>query len=261
VRGLLTAYGLLALLIPGFWISLDTCLPEPLAAATLGGGIYCVSQRRWVVGAALFAATLLIRETGIVALVCVLAATARRERTAAPFVTAAVAIGVLAAWRGYLGAVLYPAWGWQAWFYHPPDLATPFSGFVQLAHAIGAGAYYPGSREVVRAGIAFPLLLVFATMLAVTLASVAPNAITIAAVVYGSVAVSLNYANVWVHVANGQRVTYELFLMLALATLGIREYGRGVQVALCALWAAAGVYILFVGMDAINIRGALALPI
>jgi hypothetical protein len=61
---------------------------------------------------------------------------------------------------------------------------------------------------------------------------------------------------IWVHVGNGQRGTYELFLMLTLSTLAIRSYRRHLQVPIVLFWCAAGGYTFFGAFDAELIRAA-----
>jgi hypothetical protein len=64
-------YGALILAVPGFWQSIQSALPEPLAAATLVAGLACVIRRQLMPAGLLFAASLLVRETGVVLVLCV----------------------------------------------------------------------------------------------------------------------------------------------------------------------------------------------
>ena len=66
-QGLTPAVGGLIVLVPSFWTSVQSGLPEPIATATLLGGILSLSCGRWVVAALCFAISLLVRETGIIA--------------------------------------------------------------------------------------------------------------------------------------------------------------------------------------------------
>ena len=120
------------LLVPAFWISVQTGLPEPVAAAFAVTGFVCVMSGKWLQGAILFACSLLVRETGVlfVLMRCrldvVVGAAAsglaiRPGRARAARVVAAVR-------RPHL----HPSWGTEAFFYNPHDLGLPFAGIIEL---------------------------------------------------------------------------------------------------------------------------------
>jgi hypothetical protein len=64
--GVSPALGYLVMLVPGFWLSIETALPEPLAAVTLLASLLSVARERWLLAGVLFAIALLVRETGLV---------------------------------------------------------------------------------------------------------------------------------------------------------------------------------------------------
>jgi len=111
--------------------------------------------------------------------------------------------------------------------------------------------------EMARAGIFYSCLLIAATAIAGALAFSSPGAVTIAAFVYGSLALCLNFRMIWVNVGNGQRGTFELFVLLAVATVTWRSDRTILQRLLAGLWAFAGLYILFLAPDAALIRQSL----
>ncbi|HEV3139493.1 MAG TPA: hypothetical protein VGY57_03200, partial [Vicinamibacterales bacterium] len=257
--GVTPAVGGLALLIPGFWQSIQLSLPEPIAAATLLAGILCASQRRWWPAAALFAVSMLTRETGIIAIACVLTADAMRGRWRPALLVGASAAGVVLLWRAYVAWTLFPDWGIQGLLFHPPDLGLPFAGIADLWRAVLRGDYHPGVPDMHRAAIAYPLVLMSGFALAVVLAIRLPHAWHVAAVVYGLIAISLNLPAIWVHVSNAQRGTFELFVMLALSALTMRQYSRRLGIAVAAFWAISFLYVFFLGYDAGYIRSVLPL--
>jgi hypothetical protein len=96
--------------------------------------------------------------------------------------------------------------------------------------------------------------------MALALAWTVRSATSAAALIYAIMAICLNYAAVWLHVGNGQRVTYELFLMLALCCVTIRTYPKSLQRGLIAFWSCSIAYVFFLTFDAAYIRSALAIP-
>jgi hypothetical protein len=102
-RGLSPLVGGLLLFIPGFWTSLQGSLPEPLAALPIVAALVCLLHERPIAAGVLFAASLLVRETGaIVVLACVVGrlVTGRKRDAAA---IAVIALTPLVLWRRYLG--------------------------------------------------------------------------------------------------------------------------------------------------------------
>jgi hypothetical protein len=255
------AFGALVLLIPGFWLSLQSSLPEPIAAAALLGGMLFISQSRWWLAAALFALSLLVRETGIVAVGCTLVAGTLSGNRRQALAVGACAVGAVVLWRLYVAWVLFPDWGIEGLLFHAPDLGWPFEGIVELWRLVARGQYYPSVPELSRAAITYPLLLVGGFGLAIALVVAWPNATHVAATVYALIAISLNFRMIWVHVGNAQRGTYELFVMLALSSVAFRTYARSIRVGLIVFWTAAALYVFFFGFDAGYIRSVLAFPL
>jgi hypothetical protein len=156
--------------------------------------------------------------------------------------------------------VLFPDWGTQGFFYHPPDLGWPLNGFIDLWRHIARRDYYPGVMTLTRAGIVFPVLIVLGVIVSGVVFVSSRNPFSAAALIYGLVAVSLNYAYIWVHVGNGQRGSYELFLMLAVCTVFLEKYSNAVRWALVSFWCLTGLYVFALTYDAEYIRSALLLP-
>jgi hypothetical protein len=255
--GLTPAPAALVVLVPGFWQSLQSGLPEPIAAATLLGGYLCVSRRWWFGGAMLFALSLLIRETGILFVLGVAGAAlvSERPRDIAWFLL--LSLGVVCLWRLYVGWMLFPDWGAEAFLFNPHDFGPPLSGIITLWSTIARGQYYPAVSDLSRAGIWYPVLLVAAASLAAIFAIAAPSAASIAAVCYAVIALSLNFDGMWVQVGNVQRGTFELFVMLALVSIDLRPLGRLARWTLVVFWAFTAAYVFYGAFDAYSIRAAL----
>jgi hypothetical protein len=245
------AWGLIVLLVPGFWASLGTGLPEPIAAAFLVFGYLAWTRDRWLTAGLFLAASLLVRETGAVLVVILAAATFLRGERRSALTMAVLAFLPVVLWRLYMGWVLYPDWGLEGFFYNPHDLGLPFAGFIELWGRIRSGTYL---HDIERAGVWYPIVLTGFWIFALVVAAVRRTPLAWATVVYGTIAVSLNYAGIWVHVGNGQRGTYELFVLVALSTVTLVGRSRAWRIGAMAVWALAGAYVFWLGLDAASIR-------
>jgi hypothetical protein len=245
------AWGLIVLLVPGFWASLGTGLPEPIAAAFLIFGYLAWTRGRWPAAGLLLAASLLVRETGAVFVVILAAATYLRGERRPALTLAVLAFLPVVLWRLYMGWVLYPDWGLEGFLYNPHDLGLPFAGFIELWGRIRNGTYLHG---IERAGIWYPIVLTSFWAFALVVAAIRRTPLAWATVVYGTVAISLNYGAIWVHVGNGQRGTYELFVLAALSTVTLVGRSRAWRIGATAVWALAGAYVFWLGLDAASIR-------
>lgn len=250
-------WGLLALAIPGFWASVTMVLPEPLAAAFLLLGYWCVTTRRIACAVAAFALSLLIRETGVIflgalALLTTVPGVSRRDRLW--LLSAMVPVVV---WRLYIAAGFWPVWGWDGLFYPAPNLAMPFVGMAGLWSVLAREDYHSHVPELARAATWLSGLLVAVAVLSVALMKRAGRFIGIALLAYALMTLSFTYPLVWGHPANAQRASYEVFILLALASLGVKGYPRHLQVAVAACWAGAVGFILFGAHDSFVIWDAL----
>jgi hypothetical protein len=163
-------------------------------------------------------------------------------------------------WRLHVGTVLWSDWGIRGFLDHPADLGLPLAGFRDLWGQVRANAYYGGSPEFARAAVAFPALLTGGLLVSAALAVRAPSPFNVAALIYAGIAVCLNYTMIWVHIGNGQRGTYELFVTLALCVLAWRSYPVILKVVLGGFWLAAAWYTTFGAFDAAALRVAAHLP-
>jgi hypothetical protein len=250
-------WGALALLIPGFWQSVQVALPEPIAAAFALGGYLCAVRSRWLWAGIVFALSLLIRETGAILVIAVAGAAFLEGKKREAFFLVAISLLPLFAWKLYVTATLYPDWGMRSLFYNPDNFGAPFVGLAQLWAELRGGRYYPPFPDIARAATWFPLLLLYASALAVWLMAETRSAAAAAAILFAVLGLSLKYTMVWVHVGNAQRVTFELFTMLALLSIPMRRYSRALRTSLVVLWAASAIYTFWLAHDAENVREAL----
>jgi hypothetical protein len=252
-EGLTPMLGGILLAVPGFWSALQSGLPEPIAAATLIAALLFSWSNRLVPAAAFFAASLLIRETGIVALGCVIAGLSLSGRARQAAWISGISLAPLVLWRLYVGWVLLPDWGISGFFYRPP-VGLPVGGIITLWSSIARGLLGSTSHAFVRASIVFPLLLIGGLALAAGLTWKVRTAVNVAALFYAIAAISLVFDTVWIHVGNAQRTTFELFVMLALSVVWIKEYPAWLRSGLAAFWMAAFAYTFWGAYDASYVR-------
>jgi hypothetical protein len=249
--------GSLVLLVPSFWQSVQLCLPEPLAAVFIVAGFAALFRNRPGLAGLLCGLSLFFRETGGIFVVLMLADSVVKGRT-----SSAVRFGVFAllpylAWRVYLGSVLSPAWGIHAYWMNVNNLGVPFQGLLELLGRVWRGVYYPTDASVGRAAVWFSALLVVALATSIFAAIRLKSVAAIAASVYGLIAVSLTFDSIWIHVGNGQRGSYELFVSLAVLTATTAKEERAVRWALWCVWLVAAAYVLYGGFDSGLIRATI----
>jgi hypothetical protein len=249
-------WGALALVIPGFWQSVQLALPEPVAAAFLLGGYLCAVRSRSMWAGCLFAASLLIRETGIILVICVAGAAWLDGRRRDAFAVTAISVLPIIAWKLYVTAILFPDWGIRSLYYNPNNVGVPFVGIAALWAELRSGRYYAQFPEVARAATWLPVLLAGASGLAIWLALKAKSAAGVAAILFAGVALSLNYPAVWVHENNAQRVTFDLFIMLALLSVAWHRYPAALRASVIVFWAMSGGFVFWLAHDADYVRQA-----
>ena len=168
-----------------------------------------------------------------------------------------MAVLPFAVWRLYVGVEQCPLYGLAAFFPNPHDFGIPFGGIAAMWRAIARGEYYPESPAVARAAIWYPLVLTGGWVLAIALSMRKASAVSVAAVAYGLIAVSLNMDSIWGGVGGGLRDTFELFVMLAAASVGWRAYSRPFRAAIVSFWGAAGAFVFVAAVAASTIRQAI----
>jgi hypothetical protein len=243
-------YGVLVLLIPGYWHSVDATLPEPIAAAFFLGGLLCLMRQSWWAAGTLFGISMLVRETGGAFVVALLVGTFLTGRRRESLLIALLALAPLAVWRLYVGWVFMPDFGWEALTFHPDDFDPPLVGVSQLWTSVAHGTYFPGNSDMLRAALSFPFLVVAGVILAVIVAIKQPSPIALAGLLYAAMAISMNFRAVWLHVGNAERVSIDLFVSLAIVSASIPSEARGIVRTLTAFWCVTALYIFFGTYDA-----------
>jgi hypothetical protein len=249
--------GGLVLLVPGFWQSVQLCLPEPLAALLIVAGFAAMLRDRPGLAGLLCGLSLFFRETGGILVVLMLADYVVKGRTPSAVRFGSLALLPYLAWRLYLGAVLSPEWGVHAYWLNVNNVGVPFRGLLDLLGRVWRGEYYPADATIGRAAVWFSALLVMALATSVFAAIRSRSVAAIAASAYGLVAVSFTFDSIWIHVGNGQRGSYELLVSLALLSATTPTEERAVRWALGCVWLVAAGYVLFGGFDAELIRATI----
>lgn len=255
--GMSAWWGLAVLAMPGFSQSVRVVLPEPLAAALLLLGYACVVHRRFALAMGALALSLLIRETGAVwvaAMVLCLPMTMASVRNR---IVIAASVLPLLAWRVYVAAALWAEWGWEGLSHASNNVSVPLLGIVRLWRVVSAGAYHPAVPELATAAVWFPLVLVLAAAVAFSLWPRVSRHIGVALAGYGLLALSLTFPNVWSHVGNAQRASYEVFVLLALATVTTPSLSPRYRRLIVLCWVVSAAYVLYGAYDGLNTREAI----
>jgi hypothetical protein len=242
------AWGLLILVVPSFWQSLFAALPESLAAALMIVGY--LQWRRgnaWAATAAL-AYALLVRETVVIFALCLIVAawrspSWRRDRVLL------LALVPVALWRIYVDVTFMPAFGWEAFTRTSPVVGVPFGGMAHVWSLIQQGKYFGGDPPFVRGTITLALLQSAGLVVAAVLLIRRRDPVFVAAFLYACLTVSFNFQQVWVHVGNAQRVSYEMFVMLALAAV-IEPVTTTLGRMLAGFWVLATAFVFAGAFDA-----------
>ena len=253
-RGLSAWYGALILFVPGFWQSVECALPEPLAIAFILGGCLLAQQERWWACGVSLALSLLVRETSgalVLALPAGLLLTGRRRES---LLLAALTFAPLLAWKLFVGSVFYGEFGMDAFFPHPADFGPPFAGAWHMWMKVADGTYFAGMSEMSRAGVLFPLLTTSAVALAVAFFISSPSPVSAAAVIYALLTIHFNYEAVWLHIANAQRLTIDLFVALTLVFVQQSTEHRALAGPFTVFWFLSGLYVFFGTYEAGAIR-------
>lgn len=257
LAGLSALWGLVVLAMPGFSQSVRVVLPEPLAAALLLLGYLCVVQRRFVWATAVLALSLLIRETGVVWVAALALFLPHAMASVRDRVWLASAVLPLVAWRAYVAVALWADWGWEAISYASHNVSVPLLGVVRLWNVVSAGTYHPAVPELAAAAVWFPLVLVLVAAVGFSLWPRVNRPVGVALGAYGLLALSLTFPNVWSHVGNAQRASYELFVFLALAAVSTPSLSPRSRRVILLCWVASATYVLYGAYDGLNTREAI----
>lgn len=252
--GLSSWYGLVILIIPGFWQSAVLTLPEPLTLVFVLGGLLAAAGQRWFLTGVCLAMAMLIRETGGAIVLAIPAAIFLAGHRRAALMVAFIAFTPVVLWKLYLGWIFYPVQGLQAFTPHPDDVGVPFKGVWKMWEHISQGSFV-GQPDHVRAGILFAILSTAAAAFAAVCFFVRPAPMTAAAMFYGLLTITFNYEAVWLNIGNAQRLSIDLFSSLALAFVVTSTGGyRLLPRAFAVFWVATLFYMLYGTFEAQDVR-------
>jgi hypothetical protein len=243
------------LVIPGYLASLTFGLPEALAGAGLILGTYWLLSGRSALAASGFAASLLVRETGLFLVVAAIYSLGQfnlKERARLLGFSLVPVVG----WRLFVGVRLYRDWGWMGFLPSPGDFVPPFTGFAQLISAVLDNTHPQSEAE---AAVLYPILLTVGSLVAVIALFRTRSALAGATCAYAAVAVSLNYDKIWMHVPSGERGTIELFLSLLLLAIIYYKDDSLLSRRILWLWPALAIYTFLVSPEAGVARAGLLL--
>jgi hypothetical protein len=255
-HGVPPATAFLYLAIPGFMASMVFALPEALVAAALVAGFACLESDRPLTAGACFALAVLLRETSVLMVLGLSAASTPRLGWRRSLVVAFEALVPFVLWRAYVGWRLMPDFGVGAFLASPGIFEAPFAG---LSHLLRAGLNGSQPQPEIMAALSFPFMIVAGLLLSVWLLQKTRGPLQVATVAYGLVAVSLDYAHVWTHLPSGERGTFELFLGLLLTLLTLDAQHRRARQVLTGFFVALIAYTLVASPEAAVSRAALLL--
>ena len=208
-------WSLLYILVPSFITSLNLALPEPVAAALLLGGMYFYLREKFSFAFLFFAASVLVRETGIILIAVIALYEIFRKRRLKIAILMAASIVPYYLWRCYMTWRLFEEWGWSTLFFSPGDFAVPFEGIAMLYGA----RWYSGPAW--NGLLFFPVLIVLNLIFAIILTVRRKDISSIALLSYSFIYICLSYGKIWVQIKNIERTAYEGFLLLMLAFLSL----------------------------------------
>jgi hypothetical protein len=255
-HGISPWYGALIAVVPGFWQSVETTLPEPLAVAGILAAYLCMLDRRWWICGALLAATMLVRETSGALVAAVIAGIWLQGARRPAIIVSLLAFVPIVLWKAFVAWVFWADYGAGGLMPAPDDAGVPLAGVWQMWTTIADGGYYPRFPALSRAGVVYPLLAGWAVILAVVAAVTRPGPIALAAATYAGLTVLYNYHGVWAHIGNAERLTIDLFVALAVVGLVIPADRRRLRRVFAGFWVATACYMLFATFEAASYREA-----
>lgn len=245
-------WALLYLLIPGLLVSLRFGLPESVAGTFLLGGAWQALRKHSWAAACFFAAAILIRETSIVFLLCMLIPEIRKHTGLKPAVLAGALLPYLG-WKLFLIQRLFSQYTWRT-IYTAGNFSLPFVGIAGTWNAVFSGQY-----PLESSGIVFSILLVLAFALSLFLAWKFPGPLTFAALGYGFLSICFSYERVWLSIVNAERVTYEVFLCLILVFYSLPNTRRLLRILCLGLFLLLFLYDAFLATSSDCYRAILHL--
>lgn len=219
IFGVSPFWALLYMLVPGFTVALRLGMPESIAAAFLIAGFFYHLRSRFLPASIFFAASILVRETtALFVLILALREFLYGKRIGWILLFASTIPYCL--WRLYIGWVLFPTFGREAFLYNPGGTTTPFAGVIALFRALNRGEYIP---EMALSAQSFAILLIALFVLSAILLWRIRNYLALVLFAYCLLALSLDYHMVFTPILNAERVTYEAFVLTLILFLASRQ--------------------------------------
>lgn len=224
-------WGLAYLLVPGFLVSMKFALPESISAAFLLGGFWLFLKEKHVPAAILLAVSMMIRETAIPLILCLVLFEFWKKKSYRNAAILACSVLPYFVWRFFVTVRMWPHFGTRA-LYTPGNATLPFAAFPRLWTAYVHGQYSSGS-----AGIVFAAILIALFLLALGLFLWRKNAVSAAFLLYCILMVSFTYGKMWIALNNVERISSEMFLFFLISFASLRNEHRKLQLVFLFMFA------------------------
>jgi len=233
-------WALLYMLIPGFPLSLTRALPESIAAACVLSGLYFYLKNRPLLASLLFAFSFLTRETAVIFIPGVALFELVKKKNIRNAILISLSIIPLVFWRFYVAWRLFGVSGWKSILSGSSNFQSPFSGFIELYKVILAHNYH---EDLVQAATIFPIILTCIFFFSLYFFWQRKGFLSLGLLAFSLVSILLSFEKVWVHINNGIRVSYEVFLFMILVFVSQYElHTRIIKTLLLGLFALALIF-------------------
>jgi hypothetical protein len=213
-------WAFLYILIPGFQFSLNHALPESIAAACLLGGLYFYLKEKPLAAGSFFALSFLARETGVLLALGIIFFELFRKKNLRNALLVGFSFIPLIFWRFFITLRLFGDYGWKTLFSSPNIFHFPFSGFVKLYKEILAHRY---PEVLVLMATIYPIVLTCIFLFSLYFLWRKKDFLCLSLFAFSLISILLTYENVWIHVGNGIRLTYEAVLFLIIVFISQSE--------------------------------------
>jgi len=210
----------LYILVSGFYYSLQWGLGESIGMAMVLAGLYGYLKGLLPWTTALLAASLFIRESGLLVILAIMAFEVFQWRNFKRALVIGISVVPYLLWKGFLTYRLFEINGWKTFTLGPADLTLPFSGILDLFSHICVGDY---DRPFVSTAVIYACLLSILFFFSLVLFFKKKNVLSLSLLLFSVLSVSLNYAMVWVGIGGGIRLTTEAFVFLIPAYLSQKD--------------------------------------
>lgn len=213
-------WAFLYILIPGFQFSLNRALPESIAAACLLGGVYFYLEKKPLAMTSFFGLSFLTRETGVLLALGIIFFELFRKKNLRNALLVGLSFIPLIFWRFFITLRLFGDYGWKSLFSSPDIFHFPFSGFVKLYKEILAHKY---PEDLVLTATIYPIVLTCIFLFSLYFLWRNKDFLSLSLFAFSLISILLKYENVWIHVGNGIRLTYEAVLFFIIVFISQSE--------------------------------------